>query len=371
MESPFSAYQGDDPFVFISYSHADLEEVYPDLAMLNESTVNVWYDEGIVPGFAWREEVAEAIVNSSLLIYFISPDSIASQHCLREINFALAKQKHVLCVHLRQTQLTIGLEFSLNENQAIFKNQLKQSEYLRKLLASSSQLLEGKPKPGPRQQVRANEADCIAILPFRNLNQQPENDYLSEGISLELTNRISRLGNLDVIYATSFKDHTMALSEVGRELGVKYCLSGGLQVAGDHVRISVRLEETSRGKALFVHRFDHTLDNVFALQDDIADSVLHLLCTELGVDSQKISKPKLSEDSEAYSAFLHGGFAERKDTLEGYEEAIQQYTYAAKVDPDFGKAYFQLGICYWRQENKNYKPHFSKMSKYRFSGFLG
>jgi TolB-like protein len=350
MDRPFPAYEGNDPFVFISYSHADAEEVYSDLTGFNQSPLNIWYDDGIAPGYSWREEVAEAIENASLVVFFISPESIASRICLQEVNFALSRQKRVLCVYLRKTRLTIGLELTLNEMQAINKTGMSESEYLRKLIQSSSQLLETENKHTLilDRQVRVVDEACIAILPFQNISRRPEDKYLCEGLCLELTNRISVLSGLSVIFAASYGDGTVETSTIGRKLGAGYCLGGGLQVAGNKVRTNIRLEETSKGKTLFADRFDHALDDVFSLQDDIADSVIRHLCAELRIEPADISEHELSENSEAYNAYLHAGFAQRKDTQDGFREAIQQYLHAIRLDPGFGRAHFQLALCYWQ-----------------------
>ena len=82
MERPFPAYRGDEPYIFVSYAHADDEIVYPEIQWLHDQGFNVWYDEGISPGTVWRNELADG---SSLLLYFITPQSIASDNCQREV----------------------------------------------------------------------------------------------------------------------------------------------------------------------------------------------------------------------------------------------------------------------------------------------
>ncbi len=98
MDKPFPAYRGDEPYVFVCYAHEDEDEVYPEIGWLHEQGINLWYDEGISAGKVWRAEIAEAIQGASKFLYYISGPSLASDHCSREINFALDLRKDVLPV---------------------------------------------------------------------------------------------------------------------------------------------------------------------------------------------------------------------------------------------------------------------------------
>ncbi len=91
MEAPFPAYDGDDPYIFVSYAHEDVTEVYPDLQWLRDQGVNIWYDEGISPGSEWREELGRAIRKSKLMVFFVSPESVHSLHCRREVTDAVMR----------------------------------------------------------------------------------------------------------------------------------------------------------------------------------------------------------------------------------------------------------------------------------------
>ena len=104
---PFSAYRGTEPYVFVCYAHADAGLVYPDLVWLHERGLNLWYDEGINAGAEWREELASAIESASLILFFVSPASVKSGNCLREIGFAADQETRVLAVYLAATDIVI------------------------------------------------------------------------------------------------------------------------------------------------------------------------------------------------------------------------------------------------------------------------
>ena len=103
MEKPFSAYLGNEEFVFVCYAHDDADLVYADLASLRDAGVRVWYDEGIRPGAEWTEVLADALERCTSVLYFVSSRSVDSQHCRREINYTLNREKPITAVFLEPT----------------------------------------------------------------------------------------------------------------------------------------------------------------------------------------------------------------------------------------------------------------------------
>ena len=120
LELPFRAYSGDEPYVFVSYAHADSDIVYPIIKELSKRGILMWYDEGIDVGAEWPQKIADSILNCSKFMLFISPDSIKSHHVRQEINFANSKHRQILPVHIKATQLNAGMEMTLSVFQAIF-----------------------------------------------------------------------------------------------------------------------------------------------------------------------------------------------------------------------------------------------------------
>ena len=113
MEAIMIAYEGKEPYVFVSYSHADRDRVEPIIAALKERMCRIWYDEGLTPGESWNDSIAEHLRDSAEFLLFISPDSVKSKYVLSEINYALSKDKHVIPVILRKTDMPIGLDMML------------------------------------------------------------------------------------------------------------------------------------------------------------------------------------------------------------------------------------------------------------------
>ena len=142
MERAFPAYKGDQPYIFVSYAHEDSDLVFPEIQWLRDQGFNIWYDEGISPGASWRQELADFIDGSSLFLYLVTPPSIISSHCQKELNYALEHHKPVIAVHLKRTVLPGGMALTLGDIQAILKQELTESDYRIKLALGVSQYIQ-------------------------------------------------------------------------------------------------------------------------------------------------------------------------------------------------------------------------------------
>ena len=140
---PFEAYRGDGDYIFASYAHADSSEVYRELIRLNGEGFNLWYDEGITPSTRWSEELAGAIDRSAVFLAFITPNFIASENCVNEIEFAFSRGIPVVAVHLEETTLPPGLQLNLGNKQAILRGKYRPEVYERKLGDHLSRILGG------------------------------------------------------------------------------------------------------------------------------------------------------------------------------------------------------------------------------------
>jgi molecular chaperone DnaK len=132
-EPPIEAYSGEEPFVFVSYSHSDTMLVYPAIEHLHQLGFRIWYDEGIDPGNEWPDEVAKALDRSSFFLVFISPRSVESRNVRNEINFAINHKKPFLAVHVVETVLPRGLELRMGDIQAVMMWRMKADRYQRQI----------------------------------------------------------------------------------------------------------------------------------------------------------------------------------------------------------------------------------------------
>ena len=123
------AYHGTEPFCFVSYSHDDSSVVFDQIKALNDAGYRVYYDEGIHPGHTWRDELAHAIENCGVFLLFATHNSINSANCLRELNFALDRDKPVVAIHLEEVEMSPGMQLALGDRQAIIRDRFEDDQF--------------------------------------------------------------------------------------------------------------------------------------------------------------------------------------------------------------------------------------------------
>src|SRR5262245_56912859 len=190
----------------------------------------------------------------------------------------------------------------------------------------------------------------IVVLPFDNMSKDPEQDYLSNGITEVLTSDLSRISSLFVIArntAFTYKGKAVNIQAVGKELGVRYVLQGSVQKAGEQLRIVTQLLDTTTGGPLWSQRYDRPLHDLFALQDEIVQKIVTTLQLQLTLQEQGYVVRKHTNNLEAYDAFLRGTEYYYRLTQEANAQARQLFEQAIALDPQSAEAYASLGLTYW------------------------
>lgn len=187
--------------------------------------------------------------------------------------------------------------------------------------------------------------NSIAVLPFANLSDDPGNEYFSDGISEEILNVLSHVKRFKVVGRTSsfaFKKKDQDLRIIGKKLGVSYVLEGSVRKAGDRVRITAQLIKTADGFHLWSETFDRKLEDIFAIQDQIAEKVTLQLKLALLPAKSKVTKPNL----DAYALYLQARYLERQSTAEGNKQALVLIQQALDIAPDYVEAWYAKASIY-------------------------
>jgi len=195
----------------------------------------------------------------------------------------------------------------------------------------------------------------IAVLPFVNMSDDASNEYFSDGISEELLNLLAKIPELRVISRTSaffYKGKDIKLTEVARELNVAHILEGSVRKAGNQVRITVQLIEARSDTHLWSETYDRTLDNIFAIQDEIASEVVAQLKITLLGDAPKVRET----DPKAYALYLQGRHLRRQNTAGSTEQAQSLLQQALAIDPGYAAAWDELGSVYLSQPSYGLRP---------------
>jgi adenylate cyclase len=189
----------------------------------------------------------------------------------------------------------------------------------------------------------------IAVLPFANLNRDPTQDYFSDGITNELIVSLSKLPSLFVIASHSsfvYKDRPARAQDVGRELGVRYVVEGGVQKAGPRLRITAQLVDTHTGFQLWAERYDRELRDLFALQDDVTGKIVSALSGTLTERERRLLAARYTTSVEAYDYFLRGRALYIQSTREANHEARAMLKHAIDLDPGFARAHASLALTH-------------------------
>ena len=190
---------------------------------------------------------------------------------------------------------------------------------------------------------------CIAVLPFVNASPEPENEYLSDGITDELIAALAGVEGLRVASRTSvfaLKGKPQDVRAIGALLGAAWVLEGTVRRAGDRLRISAQLTSTEDGQLLWSERYDRTLADVFAIQEEIARTIVDTLRATSFADLTAPAARRYTQSIAAYGLYLKGRYAWNKRTQEDITDAIGYFEQAIADDPDYAPAYAGLSDSY-------------------------
>lgn len=188
----------------------------------------------------------------------------------------------------------------------------------------------------------------IAILPFVNMGGDPEQEYFSDGMAEEILNSLGNIKDLKVVSRTSsfqFKGKNLDLREVGEKLGVGNVLEGSVRRQGSRIRITAQLIDVNSGYHLWSERFDRDLEDVFAIQDEIAFAITEKLKITLLQNEREHIEKTPTVNTEAYEYYLKGRFYWTKRG-KWLGLALENFGKAVALDPDFAAAYAGIADAY-------------------------
>jgi serine/threonine-protein kinase len=191
----------------------------------------------------------------------------------------------------------------------------------------------------------------IAVLPFLNLSADKNDEYLSDGMTEELLNVLTKVKSLHVpgrssSFAFKGKNEDDIFRKVGEQLHVNTVLEGSVRKAGDKLRITAQLVNVADGYHLWSETYDRDMKDILAMESDVARRVVEALQVQLGVDEERAFAKKPTENPEAHRLYLLGRYHFAKFTRAGWTNAIHYFEQALQVDPNFALAYCGLADTY-------------------------
>ncbi len=205
--------------------------------------------------------------------------------------------------------------------------------------------------------ARQDRAKSIAVLPFVNMSADPEQEYFSDGISEEILNGLVKVPGLRVVARTSafsFKGQNIDIRQVGETLDANHVLEGSVRKAGNRLRITAQLISVVDGYHLWSETYDRQIDDVFAIQEEIARAVVSALEVTLGLSDETSLLQQGTSNTEAYNWFLRGNYYIGRQTPDAFEKAIESYSNSIELDPDFAGGHG--GLAYGLAYSATYEP---------------
>ncbi len=350
MQRPFPAYQGDEPYVFVSYAHKDAALVYPLLTSLHEAGVKLWYDEGIEPGSQWRDELAGAIDRCSSLLFFASATSVASSNCKKEIGYALDRGKRVSVAYLEEAKLPQGLEFGLGDMQAIRASHYDPQQFANKLQvlvqANNINVASTKSSPGSTKRPKLKRLSVllvslcllaaagflfqkfgawdgeeqsipsgppvIALAEFRNLTDNAANDWLGDGLTHLVRDKLSLSRHLQVVSDARWSGVKLDagnkdLLATARRSGVGYLVSGEILGSPQGLVLSTRTTHLDTGVDIASRSFRGlTPETLINQAEQLASAVLQGLKIPREAQVDSLAADFKVTNLSAYEAYIAG-----------------------------------------------------------------
>jgi adenylate cyclase len=268
-----------------------------------------------------RDEIHQAIWPG----VFVTDDSIAQ--CVREIRVALNDAAASMLRTVPRRGYLFAAEIRDGTRDAALANGAP---------ASEAPALPDRPS--------------IAILPFQNMSGDPDQEYFADGTVEEITTALSRIRWLFVIARNSafvYRGPSVDIRRVGRELGVRYVLEGSVRKSGDRVRVTAQLIEAANGTHIWAERYDRGLDDIFAVQDDIASSVAAIVGPTLSIAEQQRALRKAPEQLDAWEACARASWHFHKGSAADNKIAQTYFRQSIELDAGFARAHYYLALAYF------------------------
>ena len=206
-----------------------------------------------------------------------------------------------------------------------------------------SQISSSAPSAAPTvRQPSANEKPRLIVLPFNNLSNVEDNDFLVDGIVEDLITEFSRINSIEVISrntAFSLKGKEIENTKIAAEFGIDFIATGSIRSSGNRIRISVDLTDPTMGSSIWSERYDGTMDDVFEVQDEIVRKVIVALVGKLEMAGLERAKRKPTENLTSYEYLLRGRDFHHKFSKEGVLSAIEMLDKSIEADPNNAQAY--------------------------------
>ena len=371
--------------IFLSYASQDADAARRICEALRAAGLEVWFDQSeLRGGDAWDASIRKQIKECALFIPIISANTNAREEGYFRREWNLAVNRMLDMAEHKSFLLPVILD-GVSEPAAVVPDKFRERQWSRlfsddeitafamraaKLLVESGTSGINAPKAAPALEfskttappAEPDDTPSIAVLPFVNMSRDEENEYFADGLAEELLNVIAKIRGLRVAARTSsfsFKGKSVDIQTIAAKLNVGTVLEGSVRKAGNRIRVTAQLINAADGYHLWSETYDRTLDDIFAVQDDIAQAVVKELQAAL-MGGAKVSEAKVeaavhnaskgrTDNAEAYGLWLQGRHLFKRGAAKDRDDAVRYFRQAIERDPNYAAAWASLGhAIYWR-----------------------
>lgn len=332
--------------VFISYARSTEPQARRVAEALRRMGYGVWRDDELPAHRSFSEVIEERLAEAKAVVVIWSADAARSAWVQSEADRARRDGK---LVQLRLDDAALPMPFDRIQCADLtrWEGDLEAADW-KKIIGSIAALTaEQAPPTAPDPKLFAKPS--VAVVPFANLSNDPEQSYFVEGVVEEIVASIARYRSLNVIAAsdsTVYRGERVTPQDAARRLGVSFLLEGSVRKAGARVRIILHLIDAASGAEVWADRLDDSLDDIFALQDRVAERVAGVIENRVLDASEQKASARPTDNVGSYDLFLRALPLFRLSRRAEMLQAIELLGRAVALDPAFALALSQSAICH-------------------------
>jgi len=335
--------------IFISYSSSDAVVAEKFASAFAAEGLDVWWDNALQAGEVFDEEIERALRAAKAVVVLWSPNSVASRWVRAEATIA-DRRKTFVPATISPCERPIVFELTQTPDLSGWNGSRDDPQW-RAFLAKVRGLVDVRDAPEPLAGADKAEEEIdeskpsILILPFVNMSGDAEQEYFSDGVSEDIITDLNKVSALTVVSrntAFSLKGKTLAAADLAEKLGVTHILEGSVRRSGDRVRITAQLFDAESDNQVWAERYDRTLEDIFAIQDEISQAIVKALQLRLAPSEKRAIAQRDTTSSEAYELFLLCRNFMRKGSGRNGKLVWRIAQRAVELDPGFARAWAML-----------------------------
>ncbi len=346
--------------VFISYSRDDAEIARLFADAFQSAGLTVWWDDALRSGEAFDESIERALREAKAVVVLWSTSSVTSRWVRAEATQA-DRNRTLVPVMIEACQRPIIFELTHTADLSHWRGNNEDKAW-QGLVADVLRLIEVQTAPRSLQSGAAPPSAAtsmpsppvpptrpgVVILPFVNMSGDPEQEYFSDGVTEDIITDLGRVSGLSVASrnsAFSYKGKTVAPAQIAQALKVTHVLEGSVRKSGNRVRITAQLLEAATDTQVWAERYDRTLDDIFAIQDEISKAIVTALKVKLLPAEKAAIEQRSTTSSEAYELFLMARGFQRKGSERLKPVILRICRRVVELDPGFAQGWALMSLA--------------------------